>query len=318
MSFSQLTIEKRFFIQKAKDKGLSNKEIAHSLGCHPTTVGRELKRNSKGGHYDYQEAQSSRDNRQLYKKKPRKLTNKIVSRIKKLLLKQLSPEQICGYLNKTKVIKLHHECIYQFIVKDKQQGGSLFKNLRYFRGRRNKSRYKNSASTRIPNRTCISERPAAVKQGDCEADLIIGKDHKSALFTLVCRKSLYTRIIKLSSKKAQFLADIICVDLIDIKDKLRSITFDNGLEFARHEQIANQLEVFTYFAHPYSSYERGCNENINGLIRQYFPKKTDFKQVSNDDVLRVQELLNNRPRKKLNYKTPNEVFLKKSVDLFVA
>jgi len=154
--------------------------------------------------------------------------------------------------------------------------------------------------------------------GDCEGDLIIGKDHKSAIYTLVERKTLYTIIIKLAGKNASDLADKIIPILAPIKDRLHSITYDNGLEFAEHERVSKALELETYFAHPYSSWERGINENTNGLIRQYFPKGTDFNEVSEEEIQHVMDRLNSRPRKTRDGKQPIELFLGKSVDLLVA
>ncbi|WP_262947442.1 IS30 family transposase, partial [Xenorhabdus indica] len=165
---------------------------------------------------------------------------------------------------------------------------------------------------KIKNRVSIEKRPKCVDKkqriGDWEGDTIVGKDHKSALLTLVERKSLFTFIIKLEDKTAKGVAKAATRHLSGIKNKIKTMTFDNGLEFAEHALISKNLEAKVYFAHPYSPWERGINENTNGLIRDYFPKGTDFNQVSEREVNLVANRLNNRPRKTRNYKTPNELF----------
>lgn len=222
-----------------------------------------------------------------------------------------------------KGLSLHHESIYRFIYRDKAEGGVLWQKLR-IASKSHRKRYGASQRRRgqIPNRTSIDDRLALINEkqriGDCEGDTIIGKNHKSALCTIVERKTQYIRIIKLDSKHAQPLAERVSSALCDIKSKLHSITFDNGLECAAHQYIAKALTVQTYFAHPYASWERGLNERINGLIRQYFPKGTDFNSVSEEEIKRVEEALNNRPRKSLVYKTPNELFLGITADLLAA
>jgi len=175
---------------------------------------------------------------------------------------------------------------------------------------------------KIKNRVSIEERPAVVDKrqriGDWEGDTIIGKGRKSALLTLVERKTLYTVIAKLTGKQADLLARTAIQQLEPLKDKVKTITLDNGLEFSAHEAVADGLDAKIYFAHPYASWERGINENTNGLIRQYFPKGTDFNKISDEDIEFVMKRLNNRPRATRNGRSPNELFMGQRVDLLAA
>lgn len=174
----------------------------------------------------------------------------------------------------------------------------------------------------IKNRVSIDDRPQIVDDkeriGDWEGDTVIGKGRKSALLTLVERKTLYTMIFRLTGKQAALVAQTAVSGMKELAETIHTITLDNGLEFAHHEQISVGLKTDIYFAHPYSSWERGINENTNGLIRQYFPKGTDFNQVTDEQVQHVMDRLNNRPRKTRGYKTPKELFMGQRVELLAA
>jgi IS30 family transposase len=154
--------------------------------------------------------------------------------------------------------------------------------------------------------------------GDWEGDTVMGKGRKSALLTMVERKTLYTIIVKLNGKHADLLADAAIKALRPLKDRIKTITLDNGLEFAEHERIAKSLNADIFFAHPYYSWERGINENTNGLIRQYFPKGTDFRSVTDNEIKQVMDKLNNRPRKTRGSRSPNELFRGLRKDLLAA
>jgi IS30 family transposase len=242
------------------------------------------------------------------------------SLVKRLLRKDWSPEQISGWLVKEFQITVSHESIYQFILKDKQQGGNLYRHLRCKKKRR--KRYgSTSRRGQLLNRVSIDQRPAIVdtrsRIGDWELDTIIGKGHKQALVSLTERKSRLTLVAKVKRKSAELTSRSIRRLLKPIASQVLTLTSDNGKEFARHQEIATALRADFYFAHPYSSWERGLNENTNGLIRQYFPKKHDFTTITEKDVFMVMNKLNNRPRKCLGFKTPNQVFfgIKPSVAL---
>ncbi len=226
----------------------------------------------------------------------------------KLTQSQWSPEQIAGWLKREEGIQISHERIYQHIWQDKRNGGSLYTHLRR-RARKYQKRVNGRTSRgRIIGRVDITRRPAVVELknriGDWEGDTIVGLGHRSAIVSLVERKSRYTKLVKVSCNTAKAVETAITVALEPLKEKVHTITFDNGKEFSSHLQVANKLEAQTFFATPYHSWERGLNENTNGLVRQYFPKKTDFATLTDADVARVEELLNNRPRKCLGYNTP--------------
>jgi IS30 family transposase len=229
-----------------------------------------------------------------------------------MLILQWSPEQISGHA------AISPETVYQRVYADKRTGGLLWKNLRCQKQR--KKRYgKIDRRGTIPNRLSIDDRPAIVETrsriGDWEADTIIGKNHRQAIVSIVERKTGLTLIRKVERKTAQAVSQAMTGLLKPHLRKVHTITSDNGREFAGHEEIAATLKADFYFAHPYSSWERGTNENTNGLIRQYFPKNRDFTTITQQEIDTAMERLNNRPRKRLGYQTPNQVFFKSGVAL---
>ena len=220
--------------------------------------------------------------------------------------------KIAGRLDKEGIIKLHHETIYQYVLADKSAGGTLYKHLRHQK-KTYRKRYGSAHNrTGIPNRVDIEQRPQEANErkrvGDWEADTIIGKNHKGAIMTLDERKSKVRLAAPLQSKKAQPVKQATIDLLQPIKLFVETITFDNGKEFSLHEAIAKALGCDTYFARPYHSWERGQNENANGLLRQYFPKSKELVNVAMKQVVEAVDKLNSRPRKCLGFKTPYEVF----------
>ena len=242
--------------------------------------------------------------------------------IENLLRKDWSPEQISGRLKHEHGMTISHETIYQYVYEDKKDGGDLHTHLRCRKKRR--KRYGSGRNRRgvIPNRTSIDERPSIVDKrnriGDWEGDTIIGRRHKGALVSVVERSSLFTLIKPVNHKTAPAVRDAVTSCLKPHSDKTFTLTVDYGKEFADHESIAKALETDIYFAHPYASWERGINENTNGLLRQYFHRKRELTDVCQEEVKAVQDLLNHRPRKTLGYKTPHEVFYKTTERLTVA
>lgn len=322
MNYNQLTENERYQIYSLLKEGKSQKQIAENLGRHPSTISRELKRNRGLRGYRPKQAQDLSDTRRSSAYKAIKLTPEVVSWCKKLIRKDLSPQQAVDYLSRHKGISLHHESIYQLIYCDQAEGGNLYQHLRVASKPYRKRYGQYDRRGKIRNRVDIDERPAVVdgrlRVGDWEGDTIMGKGRKSALLTLVERKTLYTIIVKLTGKRADLLAAAAVHALEPIRSKVKTITFDNGLEFAEHERISEALNADIYFAHPYASWERGTNENTNGLIRQYFPKGTDFKTVTNKQIQTVMDRLNDRPRKTRGCKSPNELFMGLRVDLLAA
>ena len=319
MTYSQLAREERYQIFSLHNEGFSQCAIAHSLDRAPSTICRELQRNRGKNGYRPMVAQRLSDRRRRRAHKHRKVTPVIWQWIKQLLQQELSPDQISHYLKEHKQVSLNRVSIYRLIHLERAQGGQLFRHLRIV-SKPYRKRYRSiDERGQIPDRTSIDARPAVVETrqriGDWEGDTIVGKRHKSALLTLVERKTLYTVIVKLTGKRADLLTVALIDSLSGFKQWVKTLTFDNGWEFSFHQKIAEALKADVYFAHPYASWERGINENTNGLIRQYFPKGTDFNQVSEEQVALVMQRLNQRPRKTRDYRSPTELFLGQSVDL---
>ena len=312
MSYKHLCPEERHYIEIELKNGTSQNKIAESLGRSQSSISRELGRNTGQRGYRNKQAESLAQERHKNKPKEVKLTDEIKCIINTHIEDDWSPEQIAGRLKNDGVISLHHETIYQHILADKKGGGELYKHLRH-QNKTYRKRY-GSAHNRsgIPNRVDIDERPEEANNreriGDWEADTIIGKNHKGAIVTLDERKSKLRLAFPLSGKKAQPVLDATVLMLDPIKTFVKTITFDNGKEFTLHEKIAEALGCDTYFAKPYSSWERGQNENANGLLRQYFPKAMELIDVTIKDVFRAVHKLNSRPKKCLGYKTPYEAF----------
>jgi transposase, IS30 family len=307
--YQQLTYEQRCQIYALKSRGDSNRKIARQLNVHPSTIDRELIRNSGKRGYRFKQAEAkSQKRRHRRTGRNMKMTLDLIALIKEKLTRyQWSPEQIAGWLEREQGRKIiSHERIYQYIWTNKKAGGTLYTHLR----RRAKKYVKrvNGKSPRgqIVGRIGIENRPAIVETrsriGDWEADTIVGKAHQGAIVRLVERKTRYTLLIKVERSTAEAVQLAITTALAPFP--VHSITFDNGKEFAQHLSVAETLKTTTFFARPYHSWERGTNENTNGLVRQYIPKKTDFATVSHDDVARIEQLLNTRPRKCLRYDTP--------------
>lgn len=316
MSYHQLTQEQRYQIYALKKTGHTGTEIAEVIGVHKSTVSRELRRNRGGRGYRPQQAQ------QLALERRAKATPRIRATtwavVEKLLRQEWSPEQISGRLKMEQKICISHEWIYQHVLVDQQAGGDLYKHLRCQKKRRKRyGTYKRRG--KLLNCRSIEERPALVahrkRLGDWEVDTVFGKDHQQALVTLTERKSRFTLLGKVTQRTAQAVQDQICQLLFPVQDKVHTLTSDHGKEFAYHEQIAQLLQLKYFFAHPYAAWERGTNENTNGLLRQYFPKKCDLQLVSHKNMKHAMSRLNFRPRKSLRFKTPFEVFYHSSVAL---
>jgi IS30 family transposase len=312
MSYQQLTREQRYQIYALLKAGHKQNQIAQIIACHKSTISRELRRNVGYKGYRPLQAQQLARNRRRRSHGPR-ISEQTWLLVELLLRQQWSPEQIAGRLKLEQRPTVSHERIYLYIYADKRRGGRLYQHLRSQKKQR--KRYGGHARrAQIPNRISIEQRPAIVackgRLGDWEADTIIGARHQGAILSCTERQSKLTLLRKLKSKEAQEVKRN-CIELLaPCADLVHTITVDNGKEFSDHRDIAKLLQTEIYFAHPYASWERGLNENTNGLIRQYFPKKYDFGQVSQEDVQRVAARLNNRPRKTLGYRTPNEVFFK--------
>lgn len=295
---------------------MSQRQIAAALGVCQSTISRELKRNTDKNGYRYEQAHAlSTQRRHAVSATPRKMNLELISRIEAALrTDQLSPEQISGRLKLTSNIEISHESIYLHIWKDKRRGGDLFKSLRRHGKKYNKRSAKHAGRGLIPNRVDITLRPAVVDEksrvGDFEGDTIVGSHHRGAIVSIVDRKTKVVVLQLVPQAKAYETAMAMINRLSPIKSIVRTITTDNGKEFAQHQKVLQALKAQFFFAQPYHSWERGLNENTNGLVRLYFPKGTDFSKLDQQQVLAVEKKLNNRPRKTLGYRTPSEEFLR--------
>lgn len=321
MTYQQLTYEERILIYGYCKEEISIPDIAQKLKRDKSTIYREIKRNRGQKGYRYKQAQEKHQERKMTSYKHSKWTISIENLVTVYLQEdQWSPEQISGYIKRTLNISISHQRIYEFILSDKLDGGVLYRHLRQGLKKRRK-RYGKITATRgkITNRTPISDRPEYVEKrstfGHWEGDTVIGKNHKQAIITLVERKGGYCIIEKVTSKNADLVSQKILEMMMPYRALVKSITFDNGLEFAAHEKLSKELNCKIYFADPYCSYQRGTNENTNGLIRQYFPKGTKFIKLMDKNIKAVEKKLNNRPRKRLEFKSPNDTFLKQFVAL---
>jgi len=307
-TYNQLTYGERCQIYVLNKTGNTQTAIANTIGVSQSTISRELKRNTGLRGYRHQQADNMSTKRRLSAVRSIKMTPDMIRSIDSKLRKEWSPEQISGWLRREKNTVISYETIYQHIWRDKRLGGTLFQYLRR-QGKRYQSRRKTYAGRgHIKNRVSIDERPTIVEEksrvGDWEIDLVIGKGHSGALVTIVDRATSFTVSKRVNSKSAK---EVTAATISLLKPyTVLTITADNGKEFAYHEEMTEALGAPVYFADPYSSWQRGLNENTNGLLRQYWPKCTDFKTVSPREVVSVITLLNTRPRKKLNYKTPAE------------
>lgn len=309
--YKQLTSEQRYTISVLLQNRTKQKEIAKAINVSPSTVSREIRRNSGvRGRYNWETAQANAV--QTKRKKPgnHSINKEVMEEARHLLItEQWSPEQISGVLAKDGKY-ISHETIYRMIRKDKAEGGTLYKHCRH--KLKHRTRPVGGKRISIPNRTSISERPTEAdgkRFGDFEMDTIVGRGNHGAIVTLIERSTnmLFMRKLK-KGKNAKELARTVIHLLSPFKEHVKSITTDNGTEFACHEMIGKSLGVTIYFADPYASWQKGAIENANGLIRQYVPKTETFEHVSHQQITKYSKRINIRPRKKLEFKTPHECF----------
>ena len=313
LCYHHLTKDDRIVIRTLLQEEKSRQYIADRLGRSLSTIKRELRRNSGLRGYRPKQAQKKADDR---KHTPRsiKMTPAVVAHIEDKIREDYSPEQVSSTMADTVGVRISHERIYQYLWQDKRNGGKLYTHLRIASGKKRRKRYgKKDWRGRIPGRVDIDERPKIVEKkkriGDWEADLVCGVHHRGFLVTLVERKSKYTLIGHVVKKTAETVTAEIIRLLKKHQSIVHTITYDNGREFCGHQEINAALKSASYFAKPYHSWERGLNENTNGLIRQYLPKKTDLRRIAPEYIQFVQDQLNSRPRKTLDYATPENVLL---------
>jgi len=322
---AHITKEQRYTIEVLLTKGNTQDFIAKLIGKHKSVISREISRNKdkRNGKYNSNLAQRKYELRIKEKPKRIRFTEEVKSKVNELLREDYSPEQLTGYCKKENIECVSHERIYQHVWANKKAGGNLHEHLRR-QGRKYRKRG-NKKDTRgiIKDRVDIDERPEIVEKkerfGDFEIDTIIGKNHKGAIVTINDRASGYLWMGKVAKRTAEAVYEATVILLEEIKSFVKTITGDNGKEFAFHKKIAKKLDINFYFAKPYHSWERGANENLNGLVRQYIPKKTDFNTITDEFIKQVQIKINSRPRKRFNYENPifvkNELLTKEKVAL---
>jgi len=308
MYYTQLTREQRYQIKALLKTGQTKAKIAAVIGVHRSTIYREIGRNR--GRRGYRPRQAHRQALARRKgKAQRRITSGDWRLVEEKLREHWSPEQISGTCQ-AQGFSISTEWIYLYVYADKRAGGDLWKSLRRQKKRRKRAGGRDRRG-KIPNRTGIEERPEIVDQrkrlGDWEGDTIVGKGHRGAVLTLVERQSGYVLLARLPRRTAQHTAQQ-AARLLGSVPHQETLTLDNGKEFAKHENIAAQTGIAIYFARPYASWERGTNENTNGLIRQYLPKARRLDDLEEQELRRIQTALNHRPRKRLAFRTPHEVF----------
>ena len=315
-NYHQLTQAQRYQIYSLLKMGHNRTQIAACLGVHKSTISRELRRNRGQRGYRPRQAHQHATSRR-YRDRTH-IMPEAWAFVEAKIRQDWSPEQISGWMMRNLATGISHEWIYQYIYEDKQNNGDLYRHLRCQKKRR--KRYGSyDRRGKLSNRVSIDQRPAVVdtrqRLGDWEVDTMIGKRHKQAIVTLLERKSRLVLLRKVEQRTAEAVADAITHLLKPWILDVHTITADNGKEFARHEWIAENLNIMFYFAHPNAAWERGSNENAIGLVRQYFPKKQSFDNITEEDTEMVMNLLNHRPRKCLDFKPPTEVFIENSVAL---
>lgn len=320
--YNQLTLEQRYKIEALKSAGTNQTQIAEIIGVHKSTVSREFRRNipRSGINADkYIATRADQKTRQRHKDKRKQIlfNDDLKHQAKEWMIdKCYSPELIAAQWKKNQVKGVSYETLYKFIwdckhsqKRKNKEFKNLYKHLKHRKRHRKRGNYKDSRGL-IPNRVSIEKRPKIVNErkrfGDLEVDLIMGKAHKSALLVTVDRATLKTTMDKLKGKNPKFIAHKIVARMKKLP--VKTITFDNDPAFCMHEIIAQKLHVKTYFTRPYTSQDKGTIENRNGVIRRFFPKKTDFNSVTVKEVKRVEGEINNRPIRKFKYLSANEVF----------
>jgi IS30 family transposase len=325
--YTHLSLVQRYQIQAFLQAGMKQKNIALALGVHPSTISRELERNiakrgQTSGKYVAENAQRKTIQRHHQKPKIVKFSFPMKEQaVKWLKYEKWSPEIISIVGNKTGKCPMSIESLYQWIWQSKHGNKAadkpfkkIYNLLKHGKRRRKRGSRKDSRGI-IHNRVSIDKRPKVVKQrkrpGDIEVDFMMGKNHKGALLIMTDRATLHTKLHKLENRNSNTVSKTMIKSLLKSKHPIHTITFDNDKGFADHMMVAKALDADTYFTRPYTSQDKGTVENRIGQLRRFFPKKTDLSIVTSDEVKRVEQLLNNRPVRKFNYKTPNQVLLEK-------
>lgn len=310
MAYTHLALEERYHIYSLSVQGFGPTVIAAEVGRSKSTVSRELRRNRGQRGYRAKQAHAFAGMRQLQSRNGPRVSPAAWAKAREHIVDGFSPEQASKRMKLDGSGDISHETIYQRIYADKAAGGYFYKYLRCQKKRR--KRYASGRNRRgcIPDRVGIEERPYIVdlklRVGDWEGDTIIGANQKQAIVSIVDRRTRYTLLRKVKNKTADLVSEAIIKELKRVDATFHTLTLDNGLEFAGHRKVTQALGGATFFARPYHSWERGLNENTNGLVRQYIPKKRRLEEVDQDEIQAIADELNHRPRKCLDYRTPHE------------
>ena len=307
--YQHLCEKDREVIYRMNKAGKSQTEIASILGRSQGTISKELKRNKSNRGYRPKHAQNTATKRKKSKVSRKRI---IVGELKDLIEQRLrlrhSPMQVSGWLG-TQGVQVSHETIYSYIIENKRLGGDLYKHLRTNSKRRYRKRVKEARVGKIKDRVGIEKRPKVVdkklRYGDWEVDLIEGSKGSGFLLSVYERKSHLGKLYKLESKSSEETA---CAIMKVLKGyKVKSLTYDNGLEFSQHLKISKSLNTKGYFCKPYHSWEKGGVENFNGLVRQYYPKGSSFRSITPEHLQQTEDEINQRPRETLKFKSPAEI-----------
>ncbi|WP_050418084.1 IS30 family transposase [Azoarcus sp. CIB] len=312
--YHQLTQEERYSMTALMRSGCSQAEISRELGRSPSTISRELQRNATrhDGNYRAQKAQQYAAARRRRSRRTSWFSAEQMQQVEQLLKRKWSPEQISASVKAEGVWTISHETIYRHILKDKKAGGTLYRHTRIMPKQRRK-RY-NSKDSRgvLAGKRHITERERAIEQrltvGHWEGDTVIGQDKHHCILTLLERKSGYAIIKKLTARTAAQVTTAATLAITEHAAKFHTLTLDNGTEFHDYKTLEARFPLLCYFATPYHSWERGSNENLNGLIRQYIPKGVCMKNLTQHECDQIAHELNIRPRKRHGFKTPLEIY----------
>ncbi len=309
MTYRQLTQEQRYLIYKLWKAGYRQCDIATVARVHPSTISRELRRNVRRRGYRPKMAHRMAMRRRRMRRREPILTPSRKVWIRHYLRRKWSPDQIAGRFRRQGPFSVSYQTIYRYLYDDRKKGGRLYESLRRKGHRYRKRRVSGSP---IRHRRFIEERPACVERrdrlGDWELDTIVAKKGSAAVVTMVDRASQLVMMKKVDTLKSRDVTYAIMKRLQNVKTKVLTMTSDNGVEFAGHAYLAKKLDADFFFARPYKPWQRALNEKTNGLIREYFPKGMPLGNLTDAQVTSVMQALNSRPRKTLNYLTPNEIF----------
>jgi len=306
MTYHHLSAEERYQISALLKEGLTQSQIAQNLGRHKATISREIARNTGLRGYRPRQASLLTEQRAVNSRNARQIEEADWLSAVSYVKRQLSPEQVAA------LVPISHETLYRHIYADKAFGGDLWRHLRCQKKRRKRYGGGRSRRGQIIDRRSISERPAIVEErrqvGHWEGDTLMGTRHRHAIVSLVERKTGYAVLAKVDRKTSDLVSGAIIRRLMSMHSLVKTVTYDNGKEFADHARVDQALGSTGYFADPFSSWQRGTNENLNGLVRQYIPKKRSLSTVTDAELAFIENRLNNRPRKRLGFKTPYELF----------